>query len=145
MARITVVDDHPTFLELMEAMLGEAGHDVTTFDGDRAALAEIRATRPELLIIDVMAKGRRSTGWDVIGLARADDALRKVPIVVCTADVLQSDARLEELQRTGDIHVLQKPFSSAELHQMIGRCSTRTTASPAGRLVRRASPVRSRG
>ena len=120
MARITVVNDYPAFLEMMQAMLGEAGHDVTTFDGDRASLAEIRATRPEVLIIDVMAKGEGSTGWDVIGLARADDDLRKVPIVVCTADVLQSGPRLEELERAGDIHVLQKPFSSAELHRMIG-------------------------
>lgn len=120
MARITVVNDYPAFLEMMHAMLGEAGHEVTTFDGESTSFAEIRATRPELLIIDVMAKGEGSTGWDVIGLARADDGLRRVPIVVCTADILQTDQRLAELQVTGDIHVLQKPFSSTELHTLIG-------------------------
>jgi hypothetical protein len=38
-----------------------------------------------------MAKGEESTGWEVTGLARANDELRKVAIVVCTADIVQSD------------------------------------------------------
>lgn len=119
MARITVINDYEAFLELMEAMLGEEGHEVATFDGNAASLAEIRSTRPELLIIDVMAKGEGSTGWDVIGRARADDQLRHVPIVVCTADILQTRDRLRELVRTGNIHVIEKPFRSSELHELI--------------------------
>jgi CheY-like chemotaxis protein len=120
MARITVVNDYPAFLEMMDAMLREDGHEPVTFDGDRASLMDIRATRPDVLIIDVMAKGDGYTGWDVIGLARADDQLRRVPIVVCTAEVVQSGNRLDELAGTGDIHVLQKPFGSRDLNALIG-------------------------
>ena len=56
----------------------------------------------------------------VIGLARADDELRQVPIVVCTADIVQSGDRLDELSKTGNIHVLQKPFGSEDLEALMG-------------------------
>lgn len=120
MARITVVNDYPAFLEMMDALLREDGHEVRGFDGQTATIDEISATRPDLLIIDVMAKGETATGWDVIALARLDDTLKRVPIVVCTATIDQTEARIKELDGLGDIHLLAKPFGAEELQATIG-------------------------
>lgn len=60
------------------------------------------------------AKEEGTTGWDILALARVDPALRAVPVIVCTADVIQTRERQEELTRLGNIRVLEKPFSSDE-------------------------------
>ncbi len=53
-ARVTVVNDNPEFLELMRELIEDERHVVTTIDGDRDdALALVVASRPELLIIDL--------------------------------------------------------------------------------------------
>ena len=120
MARVTVVDDYPAFLELVDAMLTEAGHVVHALDGQHASLDEIAATEPDLLIIDVLVHGEAAIGWDVLALARTHERLRTLPIIVCTAEVLQRDERLGELA-DGDILVIEKPFAAEELDAAIGR------------------------
>lgn len=120
MARITVVNDYPAFLEMMDAMLGSAGHEVAILDGQAASIEEVRDTRPDILIIDVAVKEGGTTGWDVLVLARTDQRLLAVPVIVCTADVIQTRERRDELDRLGNIRVLEKPFSADELDALLG-------------------------
>lgn len=120
MARITVVNDYPAFLEMMDAMLGSAGHDVTVLDGQEVSIDDVRNSRPDILIIDVAVKDGGTTGWDVLALARTDTELRSIPLIVCTADVIQTRERREELDRLGNIRVLEKPFSAKELDALLG-------------------------
>lgn len=120
MARITVVNDYPAFLEMMDAMLGSAGHDVTVLDGQEVSIDDVRNSRPDILIIDVAVKDGGTTGWDVLALARTDAALRSIPVIVCTADVIQTRERRDELDRLGNIRVLEKPFSAKELDALLG-------------------------
>jgi CheY-like chemotaxis protein len=120
MARITVVNDYPAFLEMMDAMLGSAGHDVTVLDGQEVSIDDVRNSRPDVLIIDVAVKDGGSTGWDVLALARTDPVLRSVPVIVCTADVIQTSERRDELERLGNIRVLEKPFTANELDALLG-------------------------
>lgn len=119
MARITVVNDYPAFLDMMDAMLGSAGHEVYGFDGQAASMREISDTRPDLMIIDVAVKEEGTTGWDILALAMVDPTLREVPVIVCTADVIQTRERREELDRLGNIRVLEKPFSADELDAVV--------------------------
>jgi two-component system nitrogen regulation response regulator NtrX len=119
-ANVTVVNDYPAFLELVDAMLTEAGHVVRSLDGQHASLDEIAATEPDLLIIDVLVHGDAAIGWDVLALARTHDRLRTLPIIVCTAEVLQPEERLAELAH-GDIRVIEKPFKAEELYAAIDR------------------------
>ena len=114
-----MVDDYPAFLEMMDAMLGSVGHEVFGFDGQAASIREISDTRPDLMIIDVAVKEEGTTGWDILALVRVDPTLREVPVVVCTADVIQTRERQEELTRLGNIRVLEKPFSAEELDAVV--------------------------
>ena len=107
--RISVVNDNPAFLELMSAILDEdAGYDVTLFGTDRHSIEEIAASEPGLIFVDLLLGG--ASGWEVVALARADERLADVPIVVCTADVISLRERADELERIGNVHVLAKPF-----------------------------------
>ena len=80
--RISVVNDNPDFLELMAAILDEdAGYEVSLHHGEEMPLAELRAAHPDLIVMDLLLG--QTSGWELIALARTDDALRDVPVVVC--------------------------------------------------------------
>src|SRR2546423_5366795 len=66
--RITVVNDNPEFLELMDALLEQdSGYDVTTIDADTLDDVEpIRTSQPDPLIIDLRWRRNGLTGWDVL-------------------------------------------------------------------------------
>jgi DNA-binding response OmpR family regulator len=112
--RISVVNDNPEFLDLMSAILAEdAGYDVSLFNGEETSIDEIAASRPDLLIVDLLLGG--ASGWDIVALARADERLAPVPVLVCSADVAALRDRAEELEQIGNVHVLRKPFGVDEL------------------------------
>jgi CheY-like chemotaxis protein len=118
--RIVVINDNPEFLELMSAILDDdAGYDVTLFDGQRSTIDEIATARPDLVIIDLLLGG--ASGWEIATLARADDRLADVPMIVCSADVTALRDRAEELERIGNVHVLPKPFGIDELTDVVVR------------------------
>jgi len=127
--RISVVNDNPDFLELMSAILDEdAGYEVSLFAGERTTAAELAASAPDLLIIDLLLGG--VSGWELVVLARADQRLADVPVIVCSADVAELRDRTEELERIGNIHVLEKPFGVDQVtelvERLVGRAVTRT-------------------
>jgi len=125
--RISVVNDNPDFLELMSAILDEdAGYDVTLFDGEKTTVAEIVAARPELIIIDLVLGA--ASGWEIVTLSRAEPALADLPIVVCSADVTTLRERADELERIGNVHVLEKPFSIDEITEIVERLIGRSAA-----------------
>jgi DNA-binding response OmpR family regulator len=116
--RITVVNDNPEFLDLMAAILDEdAGYGVALVNGETATIAEIAATEPDLIIVDLLLGG--ASGWELVALARADARLVGVPVIICSADITALRDRQAELEQIGDVHVLAKPFGIDEVTGMV--------------------------
>lgn len=116
--RICVINDNPDFLELMSAILDEdAGYDVTLVKGEETTIAEIADAAPDLLFVDLRLGG--ASGWELVALARAEERLATVPIVICSADVAALRDREAELERIGNVHVLAKPFGIDELTGLV--------------------------
>jgi two-component system, OmpR family, response regulator len=74
-ARLLVVEDEPTILELLSGSLRFAGFDVLTAASGREALRAAAAVRPDLILLDVMLPD--GDGFDVIRAVRAGD--QRVP------------------------------------------------------------------
>ncbi len=118
--RISVINDNPQFLELMSAILDEdAGYEVTLFNGEATTIAELAASAPDLIVVDLLLGG--ASGWEIVALSRADGRLARVPIIICSADVIALRDREEELERVGSLHVLTKPFSIDEITELVDR------------------------
>ncbi|HEX2221352.1 MAG TPA: response regulator [Candidatus Limnocylindria bacterium] len=118
--RITVINDDPAFLELMNVLLEEdSGYEVTTFEAvDIPSLEPVRRSRPDLLIVDlVMPAGE--TGWRFLEGARRDDELRSIPVIVCSADVASLRRRADELAAIPRLRVLPKPFDIDQLLSLV--------------------------
>lgn len=107
-SRILVVDDETPILDLVRGYLERDGFDVETASDGPAALAAVRASRPDVVILDVMLPG-----LDGIEVCRQ---LR----TFSDAYVLMLTARGEEIDRVMGLTVgaddyLVKPFSPREL------------------------------
>lgn len=119
-ARVTVIDDSPEFLETMYSILdGTEGHAVAGFNGDGTTIDQIVDSRPELLIVDLRISDDDMKGWDMLVLARAEPSLRDLPLIVCSADVATLRERAGEFERVGNVLTLEKPFSIDDLTAMV--------------------------
>lgn len=116
MARITVVNDNPEFLDLVHDILESDRYDATTIDGDWPnALDAIRASRPDLLMIDLRMGAEGLHGWDIALQVRAEPDFDQLPILVCSADVPALMALEADLEKTQHVASLVKPFSIDDL------------------------------
>lgn len=120
MARITVVNDNPEFLELVRDILEDDRYEATTVDGDRPdALDRIRESNPDLLMIDLRMGTDGMHGWDVAQEVRRESEFTGLPILICSADIVALRELVTELSETNHVGTLEKPFSIDQLTDSI--------------------------
>jgi two-component system phosphate regulon response regulator PhoB len=113
MQTILVADDED-FLRLLVTKTLSGYRVLEARDGDEA-IALVRESAPDLLILDWMMPGR--DGPAVLEVLRADPATRDLPILMVTAKLGASDrARLQALGATA---CLSKPFGTAALRASV--------------------------
>jgi CheY-like chemotaxis protein len=116
MARVTVVNDNPEFLELVRDILEDDRYETTTIDGDRPdALEAIRASRPDVLMIDLRMGSDGLHGWDIAQEVRAERDFDGLPVLICSADAMALAALEDDLERLQHVDTLIKPFSIDDL------------------------------
>jgi two-component system response regulator MtrA len=121
--RVLVVDDDTALAEMLGIVLRGEGFD-TSFCADGAQALEVfRASRPDLVLLDVMLPGR--DGIEVCRQIRAESG---VPIVMLTAKTDTVDVVLG-LESGADDYVV-KPFKPKELVARV-RARLRRTDEPA--------------
>jgi len=103
--QVLVVDDEPNIRELVQVALKFHGCSVTTAASGREALRQVEATRPDLIVLDVVMPDM--DGFDVCRRLRA--AGNDVPVIFLTARDTSSDT-VTGLAIGGDDYVT-KPFS----------------------------------
>jgi len=107
--RLLVVEDDPQVRAMLARALGYEGFEVTTVATGEAAMAELRASHPELMLLDLLLPDE--DGMDVCRRIRA--AGEHLPILMLTARDTVSD-RIAGLEAGADDYLV-KPFSTAEL------------------------------
>ena len=96
--RVLVVDDNRDIRELLVELLAAEGYAVAGAEDGRRALAEARANRPDVILLDLMMPVM--SGWEFREAQLRDPDLADVPVVVVSA----FDAALDGAA------VLRKPF-----------------------------------
>ena len=108
MKRVLVVDDEPKIVQLARDYLEHAGFAVVVAHDGKAALASVRAHKPDLVVLDLGLP--ELDGLDVARTIRQESS---VPIVMLTGRSEESD-KLVGLEIGADDYVT-KPFSPKEL------------------------------
>jgi CheY-like chemotaxis protein len=114
--QILLVDDVADNLSLLKAFLELEGYAVETAENGSAALEKMRASRPDLVLLDVMMPGM--DGYAVTKAIRRNDQLRTVPIVLITAHI--DACRIKGLA-VGATDFIRKPIVLEELLANIQR------------------------
>lgn len=82
--RILVVDDDPDFVEVARLILTKEGYDVVCAASGEEALALMRVSKPNLVILDIMMHGILD-GLRTAREMRADGELRDIPILMISS------------------------------------------------------------
>jgi len=117
--RIAVVDDEPSFLDLLQEVLTDDGYEAHRFPGGAADYPRVRDLAPDAIILDIRMEDPR-TGWDLLARMRRDDVLDATSIIVCSGDLPLLRERAEDLERLGAA-VLAKPFDLDDLLTLLDR------------------------
>lgn len=88
-SKILVVEDSPTVLEMMRAMLVEKGYTVITAADGQEALDKARSQKPDLIVLDLMLP--KVDGYKVCAMLKFDKNFSKTPIIILTARAGESD------------------------------------------------------
>jgi len=123
MRTILVVEDEPQIAGIVRDYLEHAGFAVLTAGDGAAALALVRARRPDALVLDLGLP--RVDGLDVIRAIRRDS---RVPILILSARGDETD-RVAGLELGADDYVV-KPFSPRELVARVRAVLRRAEAVP---------------
>jgi two-component system alkaline phosphatase synthesis response regulator PhoP len=127
--RILIVEDTKSIREIVAFMLRSKGYETLESGDGQDAEAKVRAEPPDLIVLDAMLP--RKTGFDVCQSLKADDKLKRIPILMLTAitrDTGKSDEYWKEKSQADDF--MSKPFKATELVERIERLLN--AASPEG-------------
>ena len=83
-ARILVVDDDPDFVEIMRTILESNDYQVVTASNGQQALSQVKAQRPDLMILDIMMSTVLD-GLDVSEQLAQDPDAKFMPVIMVSS------------------------------------------------------------
>lgn len=81
--KVLIVDDDPGVRYLVRKTLEERGIEVIEAENGEEALGNIKETRPDLVLLDVMMPGM--SGWEVLRHIKSDENLSSIPVAMLSA------------------------------------------------------------
>ncbi|MEL6583357.1 MAG: response regulator [Pseudomonadota bacterium] len=113
--RVLIVEDEANIAESISFLLEREGYEVSLLSDGAAAFDAVHASRPDLVVLDVMLPNR--SGFDVLNDIRASDTTARTPVMMLTAKGQSRDRdRANELGATAFV---TKPFSNVEIVERV--------------------------
>ena len=88
MKTIAVVEDNADNRLLLHALL-DGRYRIVEYENGTDALTGLRADRPDVVLLDISLPGM--DGNEILAHIRADDALRRLPVIALTAHAMTGD------------------------------------------------------
>ena len=110
-ARILVVDDIADNVEILRTRLSSLGYEVVVAEDGEQALARVRETLPDLILLDIMMP--KVDGLEVVRRLKADATLPFIPVILVTAKASPTDV-VAGLDAGGDDYLI-KPIDHGAL------------------------------
>jgi CheY-like chemotaxis protein len=112
-SHILAINNDPAVLSLFRDLLQEAGYQVSTQNYIDRELDQIKALKPDLIVLDYMW-ATEDASWSLLQMLRMDPSTVAIPIVLCTGAVHEVKALEEHLVSMG-VTVVLKPFNIDQL------------------------------
>jgi CheY-like chemotaxis protein len=114
---IAVVNNDTNFLQMMCDLLSDAGYRAYAHKDAADAYERLKKDRPDLVVLDIRLSAAE-LGWSILELLKLDPETRHLPVIVCSADIVQLREKAPRLREL-NCATLEKPFDLEELLQLI--------------------------
>lgn len=112
--KILILDNDELMIEVMTYILTASGYDVVSFSDAGNIFNDIKATHPDLIILDVLLPGM--DGRDIYKLIKLNRDTKNLPVIICSA----ADDIGKFLNQSGaPDDVLHKPFGINNLIEKV--------------------------
>ena len=116
MARtILIVEDNQSDRSRLERLLSDAGYQVSSASNGNEALASVKRTKPDAILMDVNMPGM--DGFAATRALRGDDATRDIPVVLVTAKDQKADKAWGQM--LGAKGYVTKPYTDDQMLQQV--------------------------
>lgn len=115
-SRILVVDDNASNRDLLKRRLERQGHAVVLAENGSSALAIVKQTQFDLVLLDLLMPD--ISGFDVLSILKSDLSLRDIPVIMISA--LNEIDTIVRCIEAGAEDYLAKPFEPVLLRARIG-------------------------
>ena len=109
--RVLVVDDSATERHIIGEVLGKQGFEVSFAEDGEKGIAQAKASKPDLIIMDVVMPGMN--GFQATRAISKDPETENIPIIICTTKDQETDKVWGVRQGAKDYVV--KPIDPADL------------------------------
>jgi two-component system, sensor histidine kinase and response regulator len=110
-ARILVVDDQPTNIQVVGSALGALGHEIIPAGDGATALKRLALRQPDLILLDFLMPGM--DGCEVCRRLKENPEWKDIPVIFLSA-ADNKDFIIRALE-AGGVDYITKPFNQAEL------------------------------
>ena len=112
---ILVVDDEPTVVELIKAVLTDQNYQIITAANGEDGLRQAVEAAPRLIILDIMMP--KVDGFEVLARLKRDSRTSKIPVVMLSGKGDTGALFLSQDLRADDY--LIKPFTPNDLVKVV--------------------------
>jgi DNA-binding response OmpR family regulator len=112
--RVLVVDDDEDILDVIRIILEDEGYQVTTLNSGKRIIENIAASRPDLILLDVMLGA--SDGREICRELKSNSRFQYIPIVMISASHNLHDQLLQP--KSADAFI-PKPFDIDNLINVV--------------------------
>jgi CheY-like chemotaxis protein len=113
---ILVVDDTPTNIGVISALLKDKYRTKVATNGEKALALARADDKPDMILLDIEMPGM--DGYEVCRRLKADLATRAIPVIFLTAKTEDEDE--ETGFKVGAVDYIHKPFSAAVVLARVG-------------------------
>jgi DNA-binding response OmpR family regulator len=107
LAKIVVIEDDLTFLDLVRVHLASAGHEVLTAEDAALGLRAVITEGPDLVLLDLTVP--YLDGFEILKALRTDPATKEIPVIVLTGR--GDDEAFARARTLGASQFLTKPVA----------------------------------
>lgn len=116
-SKVLIVDDSRPDLEILKAIVANAGHDVVTAASGQEAVEKASSVHPDLIFMDVIMNDK--DGFEACREIVANKETKDIPIVFVTGKCQKADRVWAELQ--GGKALVGKPFTADQIMEELNK------------------------
>lgn len=121
--KIFIIDDDRDMVDSLSMVLEGSGYGVDSSITASDALEKVRASKPDMIILDVMFPENSSEGFDLARKLHVDEVAGKIPIVMLSAINMRFKLGFSNKDRDDTwlpvTHFIEKPIVPDQLIKIV--------------------------